>query len=60
MTQGRLSTSKDPGRGMSLGLSIAKTIAAKYRGRIDVASHIGRGTTFTIEFPMGERSKGGV
>ncbi len=60
MTQGRLTTSKNPGCGTGLGRSMATTRAAKYGGRLDVASHIGRSTTFTIECPMGEQSKGGV
>ncbi len=53
-------TTKDPGCGTGLGLNIATKFAAKYGGRIDVASKIGQGTTFTIEFPIDEHSKGGA
>ena len=53
-------TTKDPGCGTGLGLNIATKFAAKYGGRIDVASKIGQGTTFTIEFPIDEPSKGGA
>lgn len=35
-----------------LGLAIAKNIIAKYRATIDVMSEIGKGTTFTIYFPL--------
>lgn len=37
--------------GAGLGLSIAKTIADKYGGTIEVASEPGRGTTFEVTLP---------
>jgi signal transduction histidine kinase len=41
-------TTKGVGKGTGLGLSIAYGIIAKHHGRIEVESHVGRGTTFTI------------
>jgi two-component system, NtrC family, sensor kinase len=44
-------TTKEPGQGTGLGLYNVKTIVTKMRGKIDVESRVGRGTTFTITFP---------
>ncbi|MGH7230472.1 MAG: PAS domain S-box protein, partial [Nitrospiraceae bacterium] len=44
-------TTKDPGKGSGLGLSITHRIVSKYGGRISVDSQEGKGTTFTIQFP---------
>ncbi len=38
-------------RGTGLGLSICREIVQHHGGRIDVASVVGRGTTFTIHLP---------
>jgi len=41
-----------PPRGSGLGLPIAKSIVDSHGGRIDIASEVGRGTTFKIFFPV--------
>ena len=38
-------------RGLGLGLAISKRIVAQLGGAIRVRSEVGRGTTFTLEFP---------
>lgn len=44
-------TTKAAGKGTGLGLSICKEIARAFKGRIDVESEPGKGTTFTVRFP---------
>jgi signal transduction histidine kinase/DNA-binding response OmpR family regulator len=44
-------TTKDVGKGTGLGMNIAYNIVKKHDGTIDVASEVGRGTTFTIRIP---------
>ena len=44
-------TTKAPGKGTGLGLYNVKTIVSKMRGKIDVESGVGKGTTFRIRFP---------
>lgn len=44
-------TTKAPGKGTGLGLYNVKTIVSKMRGKIDVESGVGKGTTFRITFP---------
>jgi len=44
-------TTKAPGQGTGLGLSVVHSILQRYRGDIRVASEVGVGTTFTIELP---------
>jgi signal transduction histidine kinase len=44
-------TTKAPGQGTGLGLSVVHSILQRYHGEIRVASEVGVGTTFTIELP---------
>ena len=43
-------------RGTGLGLPVSKKIIAEHGGRLDVASVLGEGTTFTIALPIGSSS----
>ena len=45
-------TTKGVGKGTGLGLSISYGIIQEHSGRINVRSHVGEGTTFTIHFPV--------
>jgi histidine kinase len=47
-------TTKPVGKGTGLGLSISFGIVRDYDGSIEVESAEGRGTTFTIRFPVAE------
>jgi two-component system cell cycle sensor histidine kinase/response regulator CckA len=44
-------TTKDVGKGTGLGLSSIHGIVKQHEGWIDVASHVGQGSTFTIFLP---------
>ena len=39
-------------RGLGLGLAISKKIVEQLGGTITVSSEVGRGSTFTLRFPM--------
>lgn len=44
-------TTKGPGQGTGLGLSVCQQILARHGGEIRVDSHLGEGTTFTVVLP---------
>lgn len=50
-------TTKPPGKGTGLGLYNIKNVIHRMNGSIEVDSHIGRGSTFTLTFP--DESGGG-
>ncbi|OJT20353.1 hypothetical protein BO221_30440 [Archangium sp. Cb G35] len=45
-------TTKPPGKGAGLGLSISEGIVTSHKGRIEVTSQFGQGSTFTIRLPV--------
>ena len=47
-------TTKQPGDGRGLGLSVAHSIVAEHDGRIWAENRPGGGAVFTIELPIGE------
>lgn len=51
-TQGDMSSTRSYG-GMGLGLFVADQIVKAHGGNIEVESSLGKGSTFTIRFPMG-------
>jgi signal transduction histidine kinase len=44
------------GDGTGLGLSLARRIVEEHHGRIDVASTLGKGTTFTVVLPLQKKA----
>jgi len=50
-------TTKDPGKGSGLGLSITHQLVTTMGGRINVTSKHQEGTRFTITFPVNDREK---
>ncbi|MFH1878969.1 MAG: ATP-binding protein [Candidatus Omnitrophota bacterium] len=53
-------TTKPPGSGMGLGLSIAYSIIERHRGRINVESEPGKGAAFKVIFPVADKVRGGT
>jgi nitrogen-specific signal transduction histidine kinase len=44
---------------MGLGLAIAGHIAAQHGGSIEVESHVGKGSRFTVSLPVADGGAGG-
>lgn len=51
-------TTKEVGHGTGLGLSVSYGIVESHGGTIRVESKVGQGSTFTIQLPTGEQSRG--
>ena len=49
-------STKGVGKGTGLGLAISRRIIEDHHGSIEVASEVGRGTTFTLWLPVGGRT----
>jgi len=53
-------TTRPPGTGRGLGLSVAYGIVSQHGGRIDVTSEVGVGSTFTIWLPLRQPGAAGT
>ena len=51
-------TTKPAGRGTGLGLALVHSVVSEHKGFIDVASELGRGTTFTVWIPRAHVQEG--
>jgi two-component system, NtrC family, sensor kinase len=51
-------STKPVGEGTGLGLSVSYGIVQDHEGRIEVESHPGKGSTFTIELPVSQDGNG--
>jgi two-component system NtrC family sensor kinase len=45
-------TTKETGKSVGLGLAVSQNIIEGHRGRVDVHSEVGKGTTFTVTLPV--------
>lgn len=45
-------TSKEPGKGVGLGLTIAERYVRNYNGKLDITSEYGVGSNVTVSFPI--------
>ncbi len=48
-------TTKEPGEGTGLGLSMVHGVVKDYGGEVTVESEVGKGTVFTVYLPMTEK-----
>jgi two-component system NtrC family sensor kinase len=48
-------TTKEAGKGVGLGLAVVYGIVSQHSGTIEVKSHPGEGTTFTLRLPVQQR-----
>jgi two-component system NtrC family sensor kinase len=48
-------TTKKQGKGTGLGLSVSYGIIERHRGKLEVKSQVGKGTTFTAKLPLKEK-----
>jgi two-component system NtrC family sensor kinase len=53
-------TTKRRGRGVGLGLSVSYGIVAAARGRIEVESEVGKGSTLRVSLPVMQEARGGT
>ncbi|HVM96871.1 MAG TPA: ATP-binding protein [Candidatus Acidoferrales bacterium] len=53
-------TTKAPGEGMGLGLFLTRTLLSDLKGRLDIVSKPGRGTTAVIELPVAAQDADGT
>jgi signal transduction histidine kinase len=44
-------STREPGQGMGLGLSVSHAIVAEHGGTITATSEVGKGSTFRVELP---------
>ena len=48
-------TTKEQGSGTGLGLSVSYGIVERHRGKLEVKSRVGKGSTFTVKLPIKEK-----
>ncbi len=51
-------TTKEQGEGVGLGLSVVYGIVERHKGRVDVESQVGAGTTFRVTLPLHQPEEG--
>ena len=49
-------TTKEPGRGIGLGLFLSRNVISQLGGDLDFRSRPGVGTTATVSLPLGDHS----